>query len=192
MAATSGVDLRSLKERPFDLLRELERRSKAALAGAAGHGEIDTEEWVGIGFKLGDESFVIDRKWIREVMLMPSFVTRVPGAKSWVKGLANVRGHLVPIIELKSFLGAGASFNTRDCRVLVINTADLPIGLVVDEVYGFRRFLEREQVEEVPQTEIRCEHYLEGSYTRGAETWPVFSMERLLRSDEFLRAAAEH
>lgn len=191
MAATSRVDLRSLKEQPFALLRELENRSKAALSGAAGENDIDVEEWVGIGFKLADESFVIDRKWIREVMLIPSFLTRVPGAKSWVKGLANVRGHLVPIVELKSFLGAGSDFNQRDRRVLVINTADLPIGLVVDEVFGFRRFMEREQVAEVPQTSIRCEHFLDGSYTRGLETWPIFSMEKLLRSDEFLRAAAD-
>ena len=191
MAAKSGVDLRSLKEQPFDLLRELENRSKAALAGAAGENDVDLEEWVGIGFKIGDEPFVIDRHWIKEVMLMPSFVTRVPGATSWVKGLANVRGHLVPIIELKSFLGAGSGFNQRDCRVLVINTADLPIGLVVDEVFGFRRFLEREQVEQVPQTSIRCERYLDGSYTRGMETWPVFSMEKLLGSEDFLRAAAD-
>ena len=190
MAATSGADLRSLKDKPFDLLRELEHRSKVALAGAAGESDIDLEEWVGIGFKLGEESFVIDRKWIREVMLMPSFVTRVPGAKSWVRGLANVRGHLVPIIELRSFLGSGAGSNPRLSRVLVINTADLPIGLIVDEVFGFRRFLDREQVDEVPQTKIRCEHYLEGSYSRGSETWPVFSMEKLLRSNDFLQAAA--
>ena len=187
MAATSGADLRSLKDKPFDLLRELERRSKAALAGAAGENDIDLEEWVGIGFKLGEESFVIDRKWIREVMLMPSFVTRVPGAKSWVRGLANVRGHLVPIIELRSFLGGGAGFSPRLSRVLVINTADLPIGLIVDEVFGFQRFLDREQVDEVPQTKIRCEQYLEGSYSRGSETWPVFSMEKLLRSNDFLQ-----
>lgn len=191
MGAKSRVNLRSLKAKPFDLLRELENRSKAALSGAAGENDIDVEEWVGIGFKLGDEPFVIDRKWIREVMMMPAFVTRVPGAKSWVKGLANVRGHLVPIIELKSFLGAGSEFNQRDRRVLVINTADLPIGLVVDEVFGFRRFMDREQVAEVPQTTIRCDHYLDGSYARGAETWPVFCMEKLLRSEDFLRAAAD-
>ena len=191
MGARSGVDLRSLKAQPFDLLRELENRSKAALTGDAGENDIDVAEWVGIGFKLGEEPFVIDRKWIREVMMIPTFVTRVPGAKSWVKGLANVRGHLVPIIELKSFLGAGSEFSPRDRRVLVINTADLPIGLIVDEVFGFRRFMDREQLAEAPQTEISCEQYLDGSYARGEETWPVFSMEKLLRSEDFLRAAAD-
>ncbi len=105
------IALRSLKDHPFDLLREIERRSKTALAGATGV-DVNVEEWVGIGFRLGDEQFIVSRDSIREVLMVPAFITRVPGARSWVRGLANVRGHLLPIVDLKAFLGAGSNRGT--------------------------------------------------------------------------------
>jgi len=189
MAGPSGTDLRALRDRPFDLLCELERRSKAALAGALG-ADVDVEEWVGIGFRLADEQFIVARDDIREVLMVPALIARVPGAKAWIRGLANVRGHLLPIIDLKLFLGAGRVAGQRDARVLVIKGSDLAAGLIVDEVFGFRRFLDAERSDEVPQTLVHCDQFLAGVFERGLESWPIFSVERLESSDEFQRAAA--
>ena len=130
MAETPGTELRALRDRPFDLLRELERRSKVALAGASGDDvDIDAEEWVGIGFRLADEQFIVARDDIREVLMVPALIARVPGAKPWIRGLANVRGQLLPIIDLKSFLGAGRFSGQRDARVLVMQ-GRRPVGRV--------------------------------------------------------------
>jgi len=189
MTAQSGSDLYALRKQPFDLLCELERRSKAALAGALGD-NVDVEEWVGIGFRLGDEQFIVARDDIGEVLMVPALIARVPGAKPWVRGLANVRGHLLPIVDLKLFLGAGRFSGQRDARVLVIKGADLSVGLIVDEVFGFRRFLDAERSDEVPQTLVRCGQFLEGVYERGLENWLIFSVGQLEKSDEFQRAAA--
>jgi len=189
MAASLGSDLYALREQPFDLLCELERRSKAALAGALGDG-VDVEEWVGIGFRLDDEQFIVARDDINEVLMVPALIARVPGAKPWVRGLANVRGHLLPIIDLKSFLGAERFAGQRNARVLVIKSAELSVGLIVDEVFGFRRFLDTERTDEVPQTLMQCGQFLEGAYERGLENWLIFSVRRLEQSDEFQRAAA--
>ncbi len=104
MEATSGTALRALHEHPFDLLVEMERRSKAALAGELG-ADVDVQEWVGIGFRLGAERFIVGRDEVREVLMVPSTVTRVPGAKTWIRGLANVRGHLLPVVDLRSLPG---------------------------------------------------------------------------------------
>jgi twitching motility protein PilI len=188
MAEAHAIDLRSLKDHPFDLLTEIERRSKAALAGATGE-NVDVEEWVGIGFRLGDEQFIVERDRVREVLMVPPFITRVPGARSWIRGLANVRGHLLPIMDLKAFLGAGPNGGNREARVLVLHGSDVPIGLVVDEVYGFRRFLDSERTTQMPRTIIRCDHYLSGVFERGAETWPIFDVDRLQTSEEFQQAA---
>ena len=98
MAVAAQDSLRTLKDHPFDLLCEMERRSRAAAAGAHGH-DVNLEEWVGVGFRLGRERFVVPRDEVREVLMVPPAVTRVPGAKSWVKGLANVRGHLLPLVD---------------------------------------------------------------------------------------------
>ena len=191
MSAAAGTDLRSLRKHPFDLLQELERRSKAALAGSSGD-ETETgeaEEWVGIGFKMADERFIVARDEVREIMVLPPVITRVPGAKPWVQGLANTRGHLLTIVDLKLFLGAGPKTGGRETRILVVNSNELPVGIIVDEVFGFRRFLDREHHVETPETVIRCERYLAGTYERSDESWPVFSMQQLLSSEEFQQAA---
>jgi len=184
-------DLRALRDQPFELLRELERRSKAALAGASGADVAgDVDEWVGIGFRIADEQFIMARDDVREVLMVPALIARVPGAKPWVRGLANVRGQLLPIIDLKLFLGAGRSSAQREARVLVIKGTDLAAGLIVDEVFGFRRFLVTERSAKAPQTLANCDRFLEGMFERGLENWLIFSVQRLESSDEFLRAAA--
>jgi twitching motility protein PilI len=190
MVAAAGTPLRALREHPFDLLTELERRGKAALAGASA-ADVNVQEWVGIGFRLGAEQFIVAREEVREVLMVPSSVTRVPGSKPWIRGLANVRGHLLPVIDLRAFLGAGAGGSGRASRVLVLNSSQVPAGLLVDEVYGFRRFIEREHVAEAPETLIRCDRFLNGSFVRGGETWPVFSIRRLVEAEDFSRAAAD-
>jgi hypothetical protein len=60
----------------------------------------------------------------------------------------------------------------------------------VDEVYGFRRFLDGERGDDVPAVSLRCGRFLAGSFRRAADCWPVFSLGRLLEDHDFQRAAA--
>lgn len=185
----AATDLKALVEQPFELLREMERRSRAAVAGK-GAGDV-TDEWVGIGFSIGQEGFVADREQVREVLMLPETMTRVPGAKRWLLGIANLRGHLLPLIDLKMFLGGGRTSLRRATRVISVNHREIPAGIVVDEVQGFRRFMEGEYAEKSPQTAVRCDRYLHGAYERGPDAWPVFDFYNLLESSTFLQAAAD-
>lgn len=181
--------LAALRQRPYELLREMERRSKVALASGATRGS-ENQEWVGIACLLAHERFLIPRTDVREVMIMPAAVTRVPGARDWVAGLANLRGQLLPVVDLRSFLGAGSSRNVRTARVLVLDAPEMQVGIIVDEVFGFRRFLAGEFSSALPQTALRCERFLAGACSRGDDTWPVLSLQRLIAASEFQQAAA--
>ena len=181
------MSLQALAEQPFELLVEIERRARAAIAAREGAPEA-SDEWVGIGFRLGAERFVTSRADVREVLPIPEQVTRVPGAKPWLRGIANLRGQLLTVVDLKSFLGAGAPAADRQARVLVVASREVPTGLIVDEVVGFRRFGSADYREETGPSVIRCEHYLEGSYRRGQELWPKFSLLKLLEDPLFLTA----
>jgi twitching motility protein PilI len=187
----SGTDLslRSLRDRPFELLKELEKRSRNVTAGntpeaAAGH------EWVGVAFRMGGETFLVAREETREVLGYPAVITRIPGAKNWVKGLANIRGQLLPMLDLRQFLGSGATMPGRNTRIVVANHREIPAGLIVDEVLGFRRFADPEFNSEPPPTVIRCDSYLAGAFRRGGEVWPVLSLKSLVESQSFLQAAS--
>ncbi|HUA26233.1 MAG TPA: chemotaxis protein CheW [Steroidobacteraceae bacterium] len=186
---TDEVALRSLRDRPFELLAELERRGRAVSAqmekeGAAGR------EWVGVALRMAGDLYLVAREETREVFGVPAGMTRVPGAKPWIKGLANVRGQLLPIIDLRQFLGSGTTQITRNTRVMVVNHRDIPAGLLVDEVLGFRRFAEGEFTGDAPPTVARCERYLAGAFRRASEQWPVLSLRSVLESPAFSEAAA--
>lgn len=188
-AAPTVATLRSLRDKPFELLRELERLARVALTGQ-GRDVANEREWVGVAFRMSSENFLVAREETREILGYPAVVTRVPGAKSWIRGVANVRGQLLPVIDLRAFLGGGVTAIGRGSRVLVANHREVPAGLLVDEVQGFRRFADGEFAATVPPTIVRCERYLAGAFRRGVDSWPVFSLRTLLESAEFLQAAA--
>jgi twitching motility protein PilI len=181
--------LKALRDRPFELLAELERRGRAVSAqvspeGAAGR------EWVGVALRMTGDLYLVAREETREVLGVPTSMTRVPGAKAWIKGLANVRGQLLPIIDLRQFLGSGMTPLTRNTRIIVVNHREIPAGLLVDEVLGFRRFAEGEFSGDAPPTVARCERYLAGAFRRANETWPVLTLRAILESTSFSEAAA--
>jgi len=186
---TEAVALKELRDRPFELLAELERRGRAVSA-QAGPDSVAGREWVGVALRMAGELFLVAREETREVLSMPAGLTRVPGAKAWIKGLANVRGQLLPIIDLRQFLGSGVTPLTRNTRVLVANHREIPAGLVVDEVLGFRRFAETEFSGDAPPTVVRCDRYLAGAFRRGPEQWPVLSLRAMLEGSSFSEAAA--
>jgi twitching motility protein PilI len=180
-----AVNLRDLREKPFELLLELERRSRQVVSGQ----DPDSDsgfEIVGVAFRMGGDHFLTPREEVREVLKMPDSLTRVPGTRPWVKGMANVRGQLLPVIDMRDFLGSGVAEGSRSARVLIVNHKDTPAGMIVDEVFGFRRFVNSEFTDEWPPTIIRCERYLAGAYKRGQESWPLFSLRQLVESPEFM------
>ena len=183
------VELAALVKQPFELLREIERRSVRAQSGAS-DGAMPAE-WVGVGFRIGEEQFVSNREQVREVLMLPENMTRVPGARRWMLGIANLRGQLLPLIDLKLMLGSGRTTLRRGTRVIAVNHREVPAGLVVDEVLGFRRFMDHEHSDETAETAVRCDRFLSGGYTRNEESWPIFNLFDLVESNLFLQAAAE-
>jgi twitching motility protein PilI len=184
-----GATLGELRDRPFELLAELERRGRAVTASAASDAA-QSGEWVGVALRMAGESYLVAREEAREVLGMPAALTRVPGAKSWLLGLANVRGQLLTIVDLRAYLGSGSTPTTRNTRVVIVNHRDIPAGLLVDEVLGFRRFADNEFTADVPATIVRCERFIAGSFRKGEEQWPVLSLRALVEDPAFSGAGA--
>jgi twitching motility protein PilI len=179
--------LRSLRDKPVALLQELERRVNA-VAGL----RQDTEEssWTGISFRMGPETFLTPRDEVREVLAWPTHVARIPGAKTWVRGLANVRGLLVPIIDIRQYLGSASTTATRQSRVLLVSHRDLVAGFMVDEVAGFARCARADYQEVSPPPAVRCDRFLMGAYRFSGTLCPVLSFRKIIETPNFLQAAA--
>ena len=75
--------------------------------------------------------------------------------------------------------------------MISVNHREIPAGLVVDEVIGFRRFGDQEYKRERTDTVVRCDRFLKGTYQRGSDQWPVFDLFDFVESNLFLQAAEE-
>jgi len=185
---------KSFRDRPYELLAELERRGRSVPAPGQPQGETASgespPEWVGVALRLAGDMVLVAREETREILPVPGTTTRVPGAKQWIKGLANVRGQLLTIIDLRQFLDGGETPMTRNTRVVVVNHREIPAGLIFDEVLGFRRFADEEFALEAPPAQAHCEPYLAGCFRRGDEQWPVLSLRKVLESPAFADASA--
>ncbi len=179
--------LADLRNKPFELLQELELRTNRAATGREVQAGAD-DEWVGVAFQLGEYQFVTGRSDIREILMLTG-VTHVPGSKAWVRGLANIRGQLLPIIDLNDFLGGEESITGRGTRVLWVNHSEIPAGLVVDSVKGFRRFAKTEVTDEMQSFNAACRPFIKGGYKHDDELWNVLDLVALVESQVFLTAS---
>ncbi|GMR07278.1 MAG: chemotaxis protein CheW [Gammaproteobacteria bacterium] len=172
---------------PLYLLRDIEKRAILNAAGLPQQDEAKTG-WVGIGFKLGDLKLVAPLDEVVELLTYPS-LSRVPGTKKWVKGIANIRGNLLPIMDLSGYLTRKPTALTASSRILVVRHAGIYSGLLVDEVLGLKHFLDEERSRTVPNVDNFIKTYLRGSCTQDAQQWGIFSMYSLVESPLFMQVA---
>jgi twitching motility protein PilI len=186
MSSAVMNELVSLGEQPYDLLFALENRLRAArLDIAAGQ----TQSWTGLGVRLRNHWLAVPREDVREVITLPK-MTRVPGTKPFLLGVANVRSSLLPVTDLGQMLGFPREPDHRDQRVLVFNSDRLPAGLLVDEVAGYRQFAPSDQRHELARGVPALEPYLLGSFVREGRIWLVLSLHKLVHSPVFTAAGA--
>jgi twitching motility protein PilI len=173
---------------PYELLREIEKRSQTKALGLPQQIEV-RRTWSGIGFRLGETQLVVPMGDVGEILEYPN-LTHVPSAMAWVKGIANIRGSLLPIMDLNGFIMGDPSHLQRRSRVLVMQRAELKCGLLVDEVLGLRHFFEEEKVPTAEGIETKLSAFVDGAYQQGEQSWGVFSMRKLAETPEFLEVTA--
>ncbi len=168
----------------FDILQEIESRSSGVTGGQEASGRF----WSGIGFRLDNVRYVAPLTEVAEILAVPTY-TKVPGARAWVRGIANIRGTLLPLMDLSGFLGKKSSGNMRTRRVLVIHHNSINSGVMVDEVLGLQHFEESEMLEKVSADEAILP-FIEGAFSReGEEEWKVFSLFSLAEHASFMQVA---
>lgn len=149
----------------------------------------DVEEyWSGIGFLLDGRRYAAPLEQVTEILTVPSY-TPVPGVMSWMKGIANVRGRLMAVMDLVGFLDKPVPSQDEQRRLLVVDRGDLYTGLTVDEVYGIQYLPVTGFRQQVEQADPAMAPYLQGSFERDGEIWPVFSIEQLAEDPRFLQVA---
>ena len=172
----------------FEMLLEIDQRCRLLAADLPSQ-ETRLQTWSGIGFRIGEQHFVAPMGEIAEVLHEPR-QTVLPGVKSWVRGVANLRGRLLPVMDLCGYFGHELSAVRKQRRVLVIEHRELFAGLLVDEVLGMQHFPQdslRVGAQGLAETQIAA--FVQGRFER-EQLWCVFSPFALAEAPEFLNVAA--
>lgn len=162
---------------PFATLVSLARRSQRTARALPAREDAQTH-WTGLGFQLLGQRLVVPLDDISEMMRVPQ-VTRLPGVRPFVAGVANVRGRLMAIVDLAGFLGGASSVARSLRRVLVVEDDEHYFGFMVDESLGMQHFPADSFSEGAGSVDARFEAYVDGSYQVAGTVWPVLSLARL-------------
>lgn len=166
---------------------ELLRLADLARARKTGRHESAQALWSGIVFDSLGERLVAPLGEISEVLAVPEHTT-VPRTKPWLLGIANVRGRLLPLVDLALFLGDKAPSH-RFAKVLVVDTPQIFIGIVVEQVHGIVQFLPQQYVGERLDKRAPLAPYNHGKFDKEEQSYTVFMPSLLIDNPQFLNAA---
>ena len=173
---------------PFGLLLDFERRSLAHVAGLPE--QLDAPgQWRGLGYRVGERRLASLFDDVVEILPLPP-ITPVPGAQPWMLGVGNIRGNLLPIVDLRQFLEGERTVLHESQRVLIVRQPDGDVAVTIDELFGQRTFQDEQHVEPEALADGRYGHFVDRAYRVADQTWGVFSLNRLARTPEFRQAAA--
>lgn len=172
---------------PLELLLDLEKKSLKVAKGLPQQKTVQAT-WSGICFRVGGLNMVTALDQVNEILHYPT-LTAFPGSKSWIKGVANVRGTLLAVTDLNQFLGKPPTQVVNKSRILVYRRDELAIGLLVNSVFGMKHFTADEKVSAVSKFDESIRHYVQGAFKQNGEESLVFNMNALVEDPSFFRVA---
>jgi twitching motility protein PilI len=176
------------RQDPFELLRKMQQVSLENAPGLPQEVEI-TKLWSGVAFRVGEIMLVTPLENVLEI-LPPPPMTPVPGVKTWLKGVANVRGNLITIVDLPEYYGKPPVYMDDKARMLIMNVPGLNAGLLVNDVLGLRHFDEDLERQDLSGLDDPVLVQLNGAFLRDNVLWGVFDMRSLAESSTFRHVTA--
>lgn len=153
----------------------------------------DTKSAQYLSFTLGSELCMFEIAHVKEV-LGYSKVTRVPNAPAYMSGVINLRGSVVPVVDLKLMLGGKAAEQTIDTSIVIFDTQEKDdhhlLGLVVDSVREVID-LKSESIQPPPKIGGQLNvQYLKGIGEAGDQMFLIFDILNILYSGDFIKTTA--
>jgi purine-binding chemotaxis protein CheW len=131
-----------------------------------------------VGFRLDNEDYAIAITKIQEIILMKP-ITRIPQVPDFIEGLINLRGSVIPIVNLRKRFGLPARQVDDDTRTIVVNIHDKTVGCIVDAVTQVMR-INRDQIQPPPLSVLAiANQYIAGLAQLEDRLLIILDIERL-------------
>lgn len=173
---------------PFELLVDIEQKCKF-YARPIPWQKVSGKIWYGIGYQCSGIDFVSPLSEVLEVIPYPSLTT-FPSSSEWFIGMTNLRGHLLPIIDLQGFVMGTVQNISPLSRIIVVDFENTGVGFLVTQVSGVQRFIESKQ----KKTEEDLKGYskfVKEHFVQGERKWQIFSLKSITLFPEFYHVLKE-
>lgn len=136
-----------------------------------------------VSFVIENEEFGVDILKVQEIIRTVE-ITRVPKSPEFVEGVINLRGKIVPVIDLRKRFGIGRKERDNETRIIVVELVDKVVGFLVDRVKEVIR-VEKSVIEPPPEltTSINS-NYITGVAKLQDRLLILLDLNRVLSSDE--------
>ncbi|MBZ2160541.1 chemotaxis protein CheW [Alteromonas stellipolaris] len=143
-----------------------------------------------LSFVLADEHYALDIKTVKEIRGYEQ-VTKIANAPAFIKGVINLRGDIVPIVDLRLKFNVGKATYTEFTIVIMLNIQDRIVGIVVDGVSDVIRLME-DQILAPPEFGVAFDsRYLHGLADVDGQMVILVNIESLITSEEMGLVAPE-
>lgn len=142
-----------------------------------------------VTFTLGGEEYGVDIMKVQEIIRLQS-ITRVPQMPDFIEGVLNLRGNVIPVIDLRKRFNLNVTEQTPHTRIVVINVSGRTLGVIVDAVSEVMR-LSDDQIEPPPPVVSGIGHeYLEGVGKVQGRLIILLDLDKILSTQEKLQLAS--
>ena len=150
--------------------------------------EVTTAERQLVVFDLNEEAYGVDIGAVREIIRMQE-ITRVPRTPEFIEGVINLRGKVIPVVDLRTRFSMPQAERTDEHRIVVVDVVGQDIGMVVDAVTEVSRVSEASI--EPPSTVITTDDsdYLTGIVKSDEKLIILLDIAKVISADEAGRVA---
>jgi len=134
-----------------------------------------------VGFMIGDEEYAVPILSIQEI-IKPFSWTRVPQVPNYVMGVFNLRGAVIPLIDLRAKFGLQTKKHSEDTRFIVMRHGDDVAGFVIDRLTMAIR-IKKENIGPAPDTVNGDDTIIEGVGKQADKIITILKVNKLLERD---------
>lgn len=145
--------------------------------------EEDTQKDRYLTFALGKECYGIEIRYVTEIIGIQT-ITQIPELPEYVKGIINLRGKIIPVIDVRiRFKNEPKEYNDRTC-IIVVDIEDISIGLIVDNVNEVLTIPEQDTVDPPQVNKNAANRYIKKIGKSGNTVKLLLDCEKLLTEDD--------
>jgi len=139
-----------------------------------------------LSFRLGAENYCINITDAKEVF-SPNLITRIPNTPAFIAGVTNLHGAVIPLIDIRGFLGIGRKEGLAGAKAIVTNIGTDVVGIMVDEVDSALDIKEADIQPPLATIKGKMAEFVRGQVGVGTEIFVLLELDKILGCEEITR-----